>query len=84
MSFILMTFVLFLKYIECLPQDYHCQILFSNFRGLLITSLVIYFGPTIISTIIYVYIIHYTKHRTSLVTQQNRQRLNQRDLQCWS
>jgi len=64
-----------LHYFEYISHYYHCQISFSNFEGLLITLSIIYFGPTIISVIIYMYIIYHVKHMTNPTNQQNRRDL---------
>jgi hypothetical protein len=76
-SFILMIFILILHYFEYESHYYHCQISFSNFQGLLIIISVIYFGPTIVSMIIYIFIIYHVKH---IKNQQIRYQSNQRDL----
>ena len=52
----------------------------TNLRGTIFVSLTSYYGPTVISSVIYVYIIYYIKHREPLAVQQNRHRSIQRDL----
>ncbi|UJR14484.1 hypothetical protein I4U23_001481 [Adineta vaga] len=79
-SFLVILYALIWHYFEYLPENYHCQIAFTNFQGLIIILLIVYFGPTIASKIIYVYIIYHTKHQINVTTQQIRYRAMQRDL----
>jgi hypothetical protein len=79
-SFLLIMSILLLHYFEYMPDYHHCQILFSNSRGLLMALLIIFLGPTIASTMIYIYIIYHIKHRINPANRQNRRRSHQRDL----
>ena len=74
-SCLFMMIIFLLGYIVYLLDYYHCQIPFSNFFGLFLTVTIIYFGPTIISIMLYVYLIYYLKH-----AQINRRNVNKREL----
>jgi hypothetical protein len=79
-SFLLVMPLLLAQYFEYIPQDYHCQVPFTNLRGTLFVSSVVYLGPILITATIYSYIVYFIKHTTTLTAQQNRRRSNQRDL----
>ena len=75
LSFLFMMIIFLLQYIVYLPDYYHCQVSFSNFFGLFLTIAMIYFGPTTISTVLYMYLMYYLKHN-----QVNTRNSNKRDL----
>jgi hypothetical protein len=75
-----MMVILFLNGFEYASENYHCQILFSNVRGMLLASLTLSFGPTITSVVIYTYIMHHLKTTGTSTILQNRIRSNRRDI----
>ena len=79
LAFLSMTYGIFLDSFKYISETYHCQIPFSDTRALLVLSISIYFGPLVLSTIMYLYMMYYVKNMTRSLALRNHQRSNQRD-----
>ncbi len=80
MAFILILPNLLLRSFEYASPAYHCLILYPNFLGLLITTLIIFYFPIITIGSIYFYIIYYMRQIKTSSIQRNRQRSTERDI----
>ncbi len=80
MDFLLLMPTLILQHYNYMPQYYYCQILYTNWRGIINVSIIVYYFPMIVIGSIYFYIVYYMKQNRSIAIQENRQLANQRDL----
>lgn len=79
-AFLIISPVIFLHYVQYLPEVYYCHIPLTNLKGTIFVCVIVYDGPTFVTSIIYSYIMYYIRKRSTVSIQQNRQQSNQRDL----
>jgi len=79
-DFLLIIPILILREFQYISQNYYCQILFTNIRGLVFATFIVFNVSMTGIGSIYFYIIYYTKKTNGQLPLQNRQRANQRDL----
>ncbi|CAF0857704.1 unnamed protein product [Adineta steineri] len=79
-DFLVLIPSLILQHYDYMPQYYYCQILYTNWRGIVNISIIVYYFPMTVIGSIYFYIVYYMKQNKSIAIQQNRQLGNQRDL----
>jgi len=78
LSFGFILFHLLLNNFQYVPLEYNCWISFTNIRGLLLGTLIIYGGPLSIIFLIYAFIHRYVRRSNDI--QPRRQKANKRDM----